>query len=100
MTKLTEVCRGFGDRKGVGNSNEPFFGAKGALTCIKDTEAGDIAFIDTTTLDITPNAESEYVMVTPVGIVQPLNRENIVNGSFGTVPFPAIMTSFNKTGKN
>ncbi|WP_411015974.1 hypothetical protein, partial [Salmonella sp. s51884] len=96
MTKLISVCRGYGDRKGEGNSHEPFFGNSGALRCIGDTEGGDIAFIDTKTLaDIT---ETDYVMITPIGIMQPINQENIINGSFGTVPHPALMTAFNRTG--
>ncbi|XP_071820996.1 major yolk protein-like [Apostichopus japonicus] len=96
MTKLTEMCRGYGDRQGVGNSHEPFYGNEGALRCIEDTEEGDIAFIDTN--NFATLSTTDYVMVTPLGIVQPINPESIKNGTFGTVPFPALMTAFNKTG--
>ncbi|XP_071820987.1 major yolk protein-like [Apostichopus japonicus] len=108
MTDLIHICQGFGEHKGELSDEEPFYGLAGSIECIADGSEGDIAFVELESLvkELPKMGQSilDYVIVTPLGLVKEVTPEMITNitflrnVTFGVKAFPALLTSFNKTG--
>ncbi|PIK46228.1 major yolk protein 1 [Apostichopus japonicus] len=108
MTDLIDICQGFGQHKGELSDEEPFYGLSGSIESIADGSEGDIAFVELESLvkelDKMGQKILDYVIVTPLGLVKEVTEEMITNitflrnVTFGVKAFPALLTSFNKTG--
>ncbi|XP_071802089.1 major yolk protein-like [Asterias amurensis] len=101
--KLCKACAGVGVANCTETPEEPFSGFRGSLECLKQ-EGGDIAFLEAhNAREILREArlsESEIALVCRSGEVIDFttNEDVLKRCSFGEVPYPAILTAYNKTG--
>ncbi|XP_070582280.1 major yolk protein-like [Ptychodera flava] len=100
--EMCMTCGGHTENHCVEGSEEPYWGTRGSLHCVKE-HRGDITFLEAHKFEPYTNdvgmIPQDFVLICPSGkVVHYVDEHSIEDCHFGRVPFPALVTSHKHTG--